>query len=395
MQGPSPALGATGYKCSCLLLLSCISLISFFPLNVLLPAFPALAEQFNTSTTGIALSVSLFTLVFAFSQFAAGPLSDKFGRKEILLGCLAISCLGSLGCTLVRDYNAFLFFRGVQALGCGFFVLGLALVEDLFNREDRAPIRIYYMSFSGLFVALSPLLGSWLQTSFGWKSSFYAFSFIAAGIFLHALWVLPSRSAQPPPGTPSIRQSIKTVMSHADFRRYWQIAALVFSTYFALISVSPLIFMDDLKLSEVQYTLVLFIYGLAYLCGGLLASTLQKRLAVRAQIDTGLILLGGSGLLLLLIMQLQIVSTATLLLPMCLSAIAVTVTRPAAISAAMLLFSSNAGTAASTGNSLMFIAAAATSAVVAKAGADLLPAIAAVFIIFSVFGLVSSARLNR
>src|SRR5450830_57858 len=102
MQGPSPALGAAGYKYSCLLLLSCISLISFFPLNVLLPAFPALAEQFNTSTTGIALAISLFTLVFAFSQFAAGPLSDKFGRKEILLGCLAISCLGSLGCTLNR-----------------------------------------------------------------------------------------------------------------------------------------------------------------------------------------------------------------------------------------------------------------------------------------------------
>src|SRR5450830_187127 len=395
MQGPSPALGAAGYKYSCLLLLSCISLISFFPLNVLLPAFPALAEQFNTSTTGIALAISLFTLVFAFSQFVAGPLSDKFGRKEILLGCLAIACLGSLGCTLVQDYRVFLFFRGVQALGCGFFGLGLALVEDLFNREDRAPIRIYYMSFSGLFVALSPLLGSWLQTSFGWKSSFYAFSFIAAGIFLHALWVLPARSVQPSPGTPSICQSIKTVLGHADFRRYWQIAALVFSAYFALISVSPLIFMDDLKLSEVQYTLVLFIYGLAYLCGGLLASTLQKRLGVRAQIDTGLILLGGSGLLLLLIMQLQIVSTATLLLPMCLSAIAVTVTRPAAISAAMLLFSSNAGTAASTGNSLMFIAAAATSAVVAKAGVDLLPAIAAVFIIFSVFGLLSSARLNR
>ncbi|NWD47647.1 MFS transporter [Pseudomonas gingeri] len=263
MQGfaPTPALQSRHYKRSCLLLVTCISLISFFPLNVLLPAFPALAEQFNTSTVDIALAISLFTLIFAFSQLVAGPLSDRFGRKEVLLGCLAISFVGALGCTLATDFAAFLFFRGVRALGCGFFVLGLALVEDLFDKEDRALIRIYYMSFSGLFVALSPLLGSWLLESFGWKSSFHAFALIAAGIFLLALRVLTSRSA--------------------------------------------------------------------------------------------------------------------------------------AISAAMLLFSTHAGTAASAGNTIMFLTAAGTSAVLAMTGAHVLPAIAAGLITFSLAGLLSSARVSR
>src|SRR5471030_2777642 len=85
------------------ILITCISLISFFPINILLPSFPALAANFNTSTAEVALSISLFTLVFAISQLIAGPLSDKFGRKEVLLGCIVVSTLGSIGCALATS----------------------------------------------------------------------------------------------------------------------------------------------------------------------------------------------------------------------------------------------------------------------------------------------------
>lgn len=390
-----PAAQSRAYKLFCILLVSSISLISFFPLNVLLPAFQVLAEQFETATVDIALAISLFTLVFAFSQLVVGPLSDRYGRKEILLGCILASVIGAIGCTLATDYAAFLFFRGVQAMGCGFFVLGFALVEDLFEPQERAPIRIYYMSFSGLFVALSPLLGSWLLSTFGWESSFHAFSLIAALIFLVALQVLPSRHARPQSEDTSIVESLKAMLGHADFRRYWQIASLVFCTYFALITVSPLIFMDGLGLDEYQYALVLLIYGGAYLSGGFLALPIQKRWGVRAQIDTGLVLLGSSGLLLALLTASQSPSTGLLLVVMCLSAAAVTLTRAAAISAAMLLFSTRAGTAASAGNTLMFVSAAATSALFAKAGTYLLPIIATTFILFSLLGLISSARIRH
>ncbi|WP_273823317.1 MFS transporter [Pseudomonas asplenii] len=378
-----------------LLLVTGISLISFFPLNVLLPAFPALAEQFATSTADIALTVSLFTLVFVVSQLVMGPLSDRFGRKQVLLACLTLSCIGAIGCTLATDFVAFLFFRSVQALGCGFFVLGLALVEDLFEPQERIPVRIFYMSFSGLFVALSPLLGSWLLDSFGWRSSFHAFTLVAAGLFLLALRALPRRSATGTTQGPAPRQSMRKILGHGDFRRYWQIAALVFCPYFALTSVSPLIFMDGLRLSEYQYAIVLLIYGAAYLLGGVLATRLQKRLGVRAQIDIGLLLLGAAGLALLLTLQLGLVSTASLLLPMCLSAAAVSITRPTTISAAMLLFPANAGTAASAGNTLMFLAAAASSALLARSDVLLLPTLGMGFVICSLLGLLSSARLGR
>ena len=201
----------TGQKISRFILITNISLISFFPLNILLPSFPALALEFNTSMVDIAFAVSLFTLVFSFAQLVTGPLSDKWGRKEVLLGCLILCSIGAIGCTQATDYSTFMGFRAVQALGCGFFVLGHALVEDLFEEKDRARVRIYYMTLSGSFVALSPLLGSWLQTSFGWQGSFYAFSLMALGIFIHAQSELPARSARTDHEPTSITSTLKTL----------------------------------------------------------------------------------------------------------------------------------------------------------------------------------------
>ncbi|KRP42285.1 Major Facilitator Superfamily protein [Pseudomonas libanensis] len=376
-------------------LITCISLISFFPINILLPSFPALSNQFNTPSADIALSISLFTLVFSISQLVAGPLSDKWGRKEVLLGCITLSIFGAIGCALASDYLTFLLFRTVQAMGCGFFVLGHALVEDLFGEQDRARVRLYYMTLSGSFVALSPLIGSWLQTTFDWQGSFYGFALMALGMLIHAFCSLPSKSSGPHREPVSIIGTLKAVARNRNFLRYWWIAALVFACYFALISVTPLIFMDALKLTEYQYALVLMVYGLAYLLGGVVASYLQKHISLSRQINIGLGLLLLAGVSLALIVSLKVITTVTLLFPMLVSALAVTLVRPAAISAAMLLFSSSAGTAASAGNSIMFLTAAVSSAALAQTGTHLLMTIAVSFIVFSLWGWLTNARINR
>jgi len=385
----------SGPTLSRFILITCISLISFFPINILLPSFPALATRFDTPSADIALSISLFTLVFSISQLVTGPLSDKWGRKNVLLGCITLSIVGAIGCALASNYLTFLLFRAVQAMGCGFFVLGHALVEDLFDEQDRVRVRLYYMTLSGSFVALSPLIGSWLQTTFDWQGSFYAFALMALGMFLHAFCILPSKAASPHSAPVSIPGTLKAVAANRDFLRYWWIAALVFACYFALISVTPLIFMDALKLSEYQYALVLMVYGAAYLLGGVAASYLQKLIALSRQINIGLGLLLVAGVLLALIIIFEAITTVTLLIPMMISALAVTLIRPAAISAAMLLFSSSAGTAASAGNSIMFFTAAVSSAAIAQTGSHLLMTIAVSFIIFSLWGWLTNARVGH
>ena len=140
---------------------------------------------------------------------------------------------------------------------------------------------------------------------FDWQGSFYGFALMALGMLIHAFCILPSKSASPHRAPVSIFGTLKAVARHRDFLRYWWIAALVFACYFALISVTPLIFMDALKLSEYQYALVLMVYGVAYLLGGVAASYLQKHIPLARQINIGLGLLLIAGVLLTLIVSLM------------------------------------------------------------------------------------------
>ena len=174
-------------------LLLAMVLLGVFPLDVLLPSFPALAEHFRTSPADIALSISLFAVGIAFAQLLIGPLSDVIGRKGLLLVGMSISMLGALGCALTSDYTLFLGFRLIQALGCGCFVLSQALVQDLFEGEERDRLRILMVTATGLFISVSPLAGTFLQASLGWRGSFWVFTALAAAVLLKA-WLFLDNS---------------------------------------------------------------------------------------------------------------------------------------------------------------------------------------------------------
>lgn len=175
MNRPSESLNS--FLCSALLILLC--LLGVFPLDVILPSFPALADEFHVEPQQIAYSVSFFAFGVAVAQIVIGPLSDGTGRKRLLLAGLAVSIAGAVGCVLSTRYETFMAFRLLQALGCGSFVLGQALVQDLYSGRQRNAMRILLTSASGLFISLSPVAGAFLQQSFGWKGSFTVFAFIA------------------------------------------------------------------------------------------------------------------------------------------------------------------------------------------------------------------------
>jgi DHA1 family 2-module integral membrane pump EmrD-like MFS transporter len=95
-------------------LLILMTSLGVFPLDVILPSFPALAEHFQTSTSRIAFSLSVFAIGFAISQIAIGPLSDRFGRRKLLIGGLGLAVSSAIGCTFAQDFPTFLAFRLVQ-----------------------------------------------------------------------------------------------------------------------------------------------------------------------------------------------------------------------------------------------------------------------------------------
>lgn len=382
-------------KVAAVVLLMTMVMLGVFPIDVLLPSFPALSTHFNTTPSDIALSVSVFAIGISLSQLLIGPLSDALGRKNLLLGGMAVSMVGALGCVWARDYSAFLIFRVIQAVGCGCFVLSQALVQDLFVGKERDRLRILMVTASGIFISISPLVGTVLQHVLDWQGSFYVFAAIAVVVFVKA-WV----SLRNPPA-PNVRpgfnlfKTYRQLFRNLHFIAYWLICAIVFACHFSFIVVSPLVFLEQLHMSNYEFSLMLLLYGAAYVLGGMLAGVLNKRMESSTQISTGLGLIVLAGLTMMLLASLYGLTPVTVLVPMMICTAGTTITRPAATSRAMELFPDNAGASASAGNTIIFIGGGLISALVNLSFYDLQMTLAISFIVLGSLALLINERINR
>ncbi|MEB0228570.1 MFS transporter [Pseudomonas sp. 10S4] len=376
------------------ILLMTMVLLGVFPLDVLLPSFPALAEHFQTTSADIAFSISLFAVGIALSQLLIGPLSDTIGRKGLLLAGMLVSIIGAAGCLLSTEYSWFLLFRVIQAIGCGCFVLTQALVQDLFEGKERDRLRILMVTASGIFISISPLAGTLLQQALDWPGSFVAFIALASAVFLKACFLLEN---QRPTHVmrQGIVQSYRLVYRDAGFLGYWLIAAIAFACHFSFIVISPLIFMDQLQLSPYEFSLTLLLYGLAYIIGGIVARLLGGRIAPNTQILTGLGLILFSGLVMLMLSTLLGLSTFTVLIPMIICTAGTTIARPIATSKAMEVFPDKAGTSAAAGNTLIFIFGGLISALINLSATDLQSTLALSFLLLSATGIGLNALITR
>ncbi|WP_434578963.1 MFS transporter [Pseudomonas sp. Z5-35] len=376
-------------------LLLTLTLLGVFPIDVVLPSFPALSGHFERPSSDIALSVSLFAVGIALSQLLVGPLSDVMGRKNLLLIGITVSAVGATGCVLAEGYWSFLLSRIVQALGCGCFVLSQALIQDLFTGQEQQRLRIFLVTCGGIFISVSPLAGTGLQSWMGWRGSFLAFIALAIGAFIGTSRLLQRCAAGSPPRRLDFIAAYRKVCGDFNFMAYWLTSALAFSCHFSFIVISPLVLIDQLHLSAEAFSLALLGYGLAYIGGGAVATVLSNRIDPQAQIITGLGLILGAGLLMLGLANLLGLSVTTLLLPMIVCTTGTTIARAAAHTQAMNRFPGQAGTSASAGSVLIFIVGGLTSASISLTPLDLQLTLALGLVLLSLLGLALNALVRQ
>ncbi|WP_419708127.1 multidrug effflux MFS transporter [Pseudomonas sp. NFX224] len=378
-----------------ILLLMTMTLLGVLPLDVVLPSFPDLSAYFHISPPEVALSVSLFAVSLAFSIMLVGPLSDMWGRKKLLLGGMAVAMAGAIGCAVSSEYSWFLVFRVIQAIGCGSFSLSQALVQDLFIGRERQRLRIWMVTAGGVFISISPLLGTWLQLQFGWQGSFYVFVTLAAIVWLSAFWLFKET---PPVRTASHGRFFSAywrVCSDARFMGYWLISALAFACHFSFIVSSPIIFMEHLALSPYEFAWALLLYGVAYVLGGVVASVLHRHLPANTQINAGLWLIAASGPVMLWLTHQFGLSATTVLIPMLVCTLGTTITRPIVNSMAMSIHPEHAGTSTSVGGVLMFLTGGVISALISASPEDLITILALCFLTLSLAGLGLNALITH
>lgn len=331
-----------------LLWLAGLSVLGFLATDMYLPAFSAIQQDLQTSPGAISASLSLFLGGFALAQLVWGPLSDRYGRRPVLLAGLGLFALGCLGIMAVENAAGLLALRFIQAVGvCAAAVSWQALVTDRYPASQARRIFATIMPLVGLSPALAPLLGSWLLIHFDWQAIFLALFAITLLLMMPTLRLKPGAPVQ----TQGERMRFITLLRSREYSGNVLIYAACSASFFAWLTGSPFLLREmgygpsATGLSYVPQTIAFLIGG--YGCRSLLARLSGERLlpwllgvfALSVLATWGVALSGHATLTLLLI-------------PFCLMAMVNGAIYPVVVASALLPFPQATGRAAALQNAL-------------------------------------------
>jgi len=333
-----------------MLYLAGLSMLGFLATDMYLPAFSAMQTSLVTTPGLISASLSIFLGGFAIGQLVWGPLSDRLGRRPVLIAGLTLFALGCLGMLWVENIYLLLGLRFLQAIGvCAAAVSWQALVVDRYSSDVAKRTFATIMPLVALSPALAPLLGAWVLNHFDWQAIFALLLAVGVLLLAFSFGIKEAKKASGEKKADNI--SFFRLMASPAFSGNVMIYAACSAGFFAWLTGSPFILSDMgytpgvIGLSYVPQTI-------AFLVGGF-----GCRLLI-AKIDGNRILpwlLAGytlSVVALYLVATLTHATLITLLIPFCLMALVNGACYPIVVANALMSFPANTGKAAALQNTL-------------------------------------------
>lgn len=270
-------------------------------MNMFLPSLPRMADHFGTDYAVMQLSVAIYLGFSGILQIFVGPMSDKFGRRPVILWGIAIFLVATLGCIYAPSIEVFLFFRMTQAAIATAMVLSRAAVRDMYDQDQAASMIGYVTMGMAVVPMISPALGGVLDELFGWEAVFWALFVMGAGTGLLA-WRDMGETAIP--SSKSITQQFGEYPELLRSPRFWGYAlASGFSSgaFFAYLGGAPFVGKEVFGMSP---SVLGFFFGapaVGYFAGNFITGRFAVRFGVNSMVLWGCIANSIGGLISLLI----------------------------------------------------------------------------------------------
>jgi DHA1 family bicyclomycin/chloramphenicol resistance-like MFS transporter len=281
------------------------ALVALGPIStdLYLPSLPGLARYFAVGVDDIQLTLSVFLVGLATAQLIYGPLSDRFGRRPVLLVGLGIYVVASLVCMLSPSVPVLVVARFVQAVGaCVGPVLGRAVVRDVHGREGAARVLAYMSAAMALAPAIGPILGGFLEEWFGWRANFLALVLYgSAGLFV-AWRILPETNRTPDLMAAEpirILLGYRGFLNHRAYVGYVLCCAFAYSGIFSFISGSSYVLQEVVGLGPIGFGLCFAGVVIGYIIGTAAAGRLSRQLGIDRLVAAGAVVSVAGGALLL------------------------------------------------------------------------------------------------
>ncbi|WP_439573634.1 multidrug effflux MFS transporter [Phreatobacter sp.] len=380
-------------------LLVVLAAIGPMALNLPLPALPMLTQLFDSDPGFIQLTITLYLAGMAVSQLVLGPLSDRFGRRPVVLTALALTAATSLFAAFAASASMLVLARVLQSFGASAGqVIGRAIIRDVFDR-DRSASMIGWVTMAMVVAPMvAPTFGGLLIESVGWRWVFVATAVVALAAMALTFQRLPETRATV--SSPTISQLLADARGLARdriFVGYLLLGALSSITFFAFLGGAPHITITLMGQSTTTYGLWFIVNASGYMIGNAICGRYSARLG-----SDRLMLWGCIGMLAAALVQFAIALTghmthpAMLFIPQAAIALFNGLQLPGAIAGAVSVRPQAAGSASGiVGFAQMGLGAIAAQIAGTMVGAYLSPVPMTALTLFGAVGAMASLALLR
>ncbi|WP_454138673.1 multidrug effflux MFS transporter [Microbacterium paulum] len=277
---PGDAIGA-GRRVVYIILLGALTALGPFTIDLYLPAFPVLQQDFHTTAAAIQLTLTGTMIGFALGQLIVGPLSDKVGRRRPLLAVTALHVIASVGAALAPDLTLLAVARVLMGMGAAAGgVVAMAIVRDLFGGRRLVVMLSRLALVSGVAPVIAPLIGSALLAVMPWRGIFVVLAVYGFVMLVSAIALVPEtlpKARRGAAGGATVLQRYRSVFSDRVFVGVLIIGGMTFSGLFSYLSSSSFLFQEGYGFDAQQYGLLFAVNSLGVVLGVQTASRLAAR----------------------------------------------------------------------------------------------------------------------